>query len=128
MQIIGADGKSSIKPGQVDATKHLYDAFDNNETEVSAHYIVLLCQERRGWFPFTLEEIESVYTRRGPGDGFTFNHLVSRGWIGQKDNTYYITQDFIDRVFRSSPTNWWKRLLRTIQGVVNHIRKSLPAQ
>lgn len=121
MTIIGSDGKYSIKPGQVDATKHFYDSLDHNETEVSAHYIVLLCQEKGGWFPFTKEEIESVYTRRGPGDGFWFNRLISEFWIIEKDNKYHITQAFVDRVYKSSPANWWKTIVTILRGYAYRI-------
>lgn len=41
--------------------QHLWDAFDNSETEVSAYYVVKLCQRLGGWVPFTHEQIEAVY-------------------------------------------------------------------
>jgi hypothetical protein len=123
MLAIGLDGKSSISPKQVDASKHFYDAFRNNETECSAHYIVLLCQQKNGWFPFTEEEINSIYTRLGPGDGFWFNNLIPSGWIQKEDEKYYITQDFIDRVYKSSPANWWQAFICIIKSAIYRVRQ-----
>ncbi len=120
---------SPIKPWHVDVSRHFYDAFGNNETEISAHYIALLCQERFGWFPFTRAEIESLYTRRGPGDGFYFNHLISNGWIVEKDGKYHITRDFIASIYKSSPvTNWRKMLSILAKSLISRVCKTSPAK
>ncbi|OHA17843.1 MAG: hypothetical protein A3H57_02275 [Candidatus Taylorbacteria bacterium RIFCSPLOWO2_02_FULL_43_11] len=56
--------------------EHFFDAFGNMETEVSAYYVVRLCQKKGGWFPFSQAEIEEVYQASGHQDGFIFNRLV----------------------------------------------------
>lgn len=69
-----------IRPSMIDAKKHLWDAFDNNETEVSAGWLVRFCQQRGGndWRPFTYAEIDGYYRQRGHTDGFTFNRLLAK--------------------------------------------------
>lgn len=123
------EGEYKIMPGDL-PTKfdHLWDAFDHSETEISAKYILHFCQSRGeykaaplvhvkqgSWAPFTYDEIEAFYRRSGH-KGFTFNHLVEPGWrverpgvkhligggwIVQKDDKFYITDDFILRLAQS---------------------------
>lgn len=79
--IITDGSKFPIQPKDIHigkGFKHFWDAFDNSETEVSAFYVVGLCQKLGGWIPFTHEQIEQFYTENGPGDGFTFNRLVDQ--------------------------------------------------
>lgn len=96
---------------------HLWNAFDNNETEISAAYILLMCQERGNWAPFTFEEINTFYNeKRKTPCHFTFNrliepglhygmpgerHLAGGGWIVERDGKYFLTDDFIQRVSQS---------------------------
>ncbi len=115
-----------IQPKDINAKGHFWDAFDNVETEVSARYIVRLCQEKGGWSPFTREEIEKFYQRSGYVN-FCFNRLVDPemvplslvrafagcreplvpmggGWvILGEDGKYRVTEDFIRRCHKSSP-------------------------
>jgi hypothetical protein len=116
-----------IQPEDIDASHHLFNAFDNAETEISAGWIVRLLQaKKKGWAPFTHEEIEAFYAKHQK-DGFTFNRLiepefvppnlarafagyhdprvpVGGGWIVRgHDNTYLVTEDFVERCYRSSP-------------------------
>ena len=115
-----------IQPHHVNAKEHFFDAFDNMETEISARYVVKLCQKLGSWGPFTEEQIEEIYQKAG-FRGFTFNRLVNSqlvppslvrafmghhdtpvpvggGWIilGD-DDKYYVTDDFVTRCFQSSP-------------------------
>jgi hypothetical protein len=107
--------------------EHLWDSFGNSETEVSAYFIVKLCQELGGWVPFTLSQIEAVYQKGGQHDGYLFNRLVDPrqkvsnaaavfggelpqtepvggGWVALgADDKYYVTYDFVTRCFQSSP-------------------------
>jgi hypothetical protein len=126
-QVVIVDPKGfPVKPMNVDVSKHFWDAFGNNESECSAHYIVKLCQEKGGWFPFTMEEIETVYRRAGHTN-FYFNWLVDPGrrvtnaaqvfagdlpktvpigggWIVKDaDGKFHITEDFVNRCYKSSP-------------------------
>jgi len=111
------DGRP-IQPDDIDTGVHFFDAFNHSETEVSARYIVGLCQTKGSWEPFTQQEIEAFYRSYGHEDGFTFNaliepvtellfdgrtHTVGGGWIIQEGEKFIITPEFINRVFKSSP-------------------------
>lgn len=107
-----------IQPHHIDASRHLANAFDHMETEVSALYIVRMCQERGYWFAFTEDEIEEFYQRLGLKDGFIFNRLVNPGktfsitigtyetgggWIVLgEDGKYRVTMEFIVNCYKSS--------------------------
>lgn len=117
----------TITPGDIDSSQHFGDAFGNNETEVSAGYIVRMCQEKGSWTPFTDEEIETFYRRVSGRTGrFTFNQLVEPqkvygikdmrdgaqegaqlsggGWIVKKgDGKYHLTTAFVETIHNSSP-------------------------
>lgn len=44
-----------LQPRDLDTHKRFVGAFENSETDVSAHYIVRMCQEELGgWLPFSL--------------------------------------------------------------------------
>ncbi|OGC45263.1 hypothetical protein A2V49_01535 [candidate division WWE3 bacterium RBG_19FT_COMBO_34_6] len=90
-------------PEQIDTTKHFYDAFGNCETEISARWIVRLCQKRNiGWEPFTYNDIDGFYRSKG-FYGFTFNNLITGRYIEEKNGLYHITLDFVVRCYKSSP-------------------------
>lgn len=116
-----------VQPNHIDARRHLFEAFDHTETEISAGWIIRFMQERgRSWAPFTYDEINTFYSRHH-GDGFTFNRLVEPamippslvrafagyhdstipaggGWIiKDSENKYHVTDDFVNRCFKSSP-------------------------
>jgi len=87
-----------IIPQDIDTSQHFFDCFDNLEREVSARYIVQMCQQHGNWEPFTLEDINTFYTEHGPGDGFWFNGLVSAKYgIRKESGRYVIEQAFIKR-------------------------------
>lgn len=107
-----------IKPGDINANQHLSEAYGHYETEISAGYIIRMCQEKGSWEPFTQEEIKKFYQKAGHQDGFTFNQLVDRGlgfsimsgnypvgggWIVLRDGKYHLTTTFIEAAFKSSP-------------------------
>lgn len=94
-----------IQPDDIDANEHFWNAFDNNETEISAAWIVRLCQERGGWVPFTDDEMEAYYNRGGH-QNFRFSQLLdNRGrWVVKGDDgKYRVTVNFIARCFGASP-------------------------
>jgi hypothetical protein len=116
-----------IQPEDIDASKHLFGAFGNAETEISAGWIVRFLQVRgQGWVPFSREEIEAFYAQYQK-DGFTFNRLIEPefvppnlarafagfhdtpipeggGWIMVgTDEKYRVTDDFVECCYRSSP-------------------------
>ena len=73
------DNNFHIRPSDIHVGKgfqRFWDAFGDSETEISASYVVKLCQKKGGWLPFTQEEIEEVYRECGHHEGFTFNQLV----------------------------------------------------
>ena len=124
--IITDSNKFPIQPNHINVSEHFFDAFDNMETEISAHYVIKLCQKLGNWGPFTMEQIEEFYQKAG-FRGFTFNRLVNPelvppslvrafmghhdtpvsvggGWIILGDDKrYYVTDDFVTRCFQSSP-------------------------
>lgn len=110
----------SVEPDQIDASKHLFDSFKHNETEVSAGYIIRMLQEREKWEAFTQEEIEEFYNRSGC-TGFSFNALINPvneilfdgrpyqvggGYVVKRDDgKFEVTEEFVDRAYKSSPTS-----------------------
>lgn len=94
--------KLEIRPFDIDTSGHFWNAFDHSETEVSAQWIVRLCQKRGTWEPFSEGAIEDFY-REKHQDGFTFNKLIRDGWIVERNGLYYVTAGFIVRCFESSP-------------------------
>jgi hypothetical protein len=103
-------------PGYFD---HLWEAFENSETEISAAYILRFCQTVGSWKSFTYNEINRYFQNcRGMKSGsFTFNRLVEPGWyyntpdeswlegggwIVHENDRYYITDDFIRRVHKAA--------------------------
>ncbi|MCI0532777.1 hypothetical protein L0Y49_01000 [bacterium] len=120
-KIISGEPDFPITPGHINARgEHLWEAFENVETEVSAVYIVRFCQERSHWGPFTEKEIEEFYVRTsGRKGGFTFNRLIEAGssfsirdgmqpagggWIVKdKEGNLHVTDDFVWRCYKASP-------------------------
>lgn len=125
MAIVTESTRHKIKPKDINTSQHFFDAFDNTETEISAGYIVRLCQKKGGWFPFTKNEIEAFYRESG-NVNFTFNRLIEPemvppslarafaghhdtpvpkggGWVVNINGMYHVTDDFIVRCFKSSP-------------------------
>ena len=108
-------------PGDIDTSQHFWNAFDHNETEISARWIVRLYQANEwGWDrPFTYEEVQRFYEeQRRKQDRFTFNRLIEPGsaynvasghyqtgggWVIKDGNFYRVTPDFVDRCHRSAP-------------------------
>lgn len=126
-RVIVAGKSFRIQPEDIDTSKRLFDAFDNTETEISAIWIVRFLQDRgMGWDSFTFEEISAFYNRTIKGE-FGFNRLVNPEWVPpnlarafaghhdrpvpvgggwiilENDKKYYITEDFVERCFRSNP-------------------------
>lgn len=94
-----------IKPEHINITQHFYDAFGNMiETEISASYIVRLCQKLGGWVPFTKGDIEKFYNDVSGFKNFSFNRLLFNDYIiKMKDGKFHITRAFVEECFKSSP-------------------------
>ncbi len=106
---IDAAGSLTITPEDIQITRHLFDAFGQYETEISASWLVRFAQDRgTGWTPFTEEDIEKFYSKGGKFSGFTFNKLISGGWIREaqkghvEGSVYYFTEEFISRCYKSA--------------------------
>jgi len=101
--------KSSIEPVDIDASKHLWDAFGNMETEISAGWIVRFCQQQNSWEPFSVEDLERFYHEKlGKVESFHFNRLVTGGGsapatVEIKDGMVHVLPGFIYRCYESSP-------------------------
>jgi len=100
-----------IKPRDINTSNHFWNAFGNMETEVSAWYIVKLCQEKGGWKPFTKAELDKI-----SGENFWFNRLSpynpnhkpkplagSPIYIIEIDDKYHVTALFIAKCYAASP-------------------------
>ena len=111
------NGVLTITPADINRGEHFWNAFDHNETEISANYVVGLCQEKGGWLSFSEAEIESFYQKSGH-HGYSFNRLVEPGaayhrgertmeggdWIVRsEDGLFHVTVDFALRCYRASP-------------------------
>jgi hypothetical protein len=127
MPIIITTGEGyPIQPKDIDTSRHFFDEFGHNETEVSANWVIRFLQERgRSWEPFTYEDINSFYSRKF-SDGFSFNRLVepemvppslARAFAGYRDSLvpegggwivladthqYFVTDEFINRCHKAS--------------------------
>ena len=116
--------KIAVKPNQINTQQHFWDSFGNQETEISANYIVRFCQERGHWGDFSYDDINTFYQkiRNSKSDRFTFNRLTggsckhmtaqsfpygeertAKTFIEKNGDTYHITDDFIWLCYKSSP-------------------------
>jgi hypothetical protein len=77
------DKSYPIAPVHINASEHLWNAFEHCETEISAGWIVRFFQQASEgrWRSFTRTEIDTFYRGNrlslGGGDNFTFNRLLS---------------------------------------------------
>lgn len=114
----GPEHPFRIQPGDIDVTQHFFDAFGEMETEISAHWIVRLCQEKGGWVAFSEDDIEEYYRRASNNkfSGFGFNRL--RDWkflddesvtkdhgfiVCGEDGLFRVTMEFIARCYHAAP-------------------------
>lgn len=118
--IMPENGVLSIAPADINCNGHFWDAFGNSETEISAKYVVRLCQQKGGWTPFSDEEIEEFYFEKSGHHGYSFNRLVEPGWaygLGERklvgggwvlrgaDGLYRVTVEFVLRCYMSTKKN-----------------------
>ena len=115
--VMPENGILSIAPADINCGGHFWDAFGHNETEISAKYVVLLCQKKGGWTTFSDEEIEAFYHEKSGHRGYSFNRLVEPCWaygLGERklegggwilrdaDGLYRVTVDFVLRCYTST--------------------------
>lgn len=90
-------------PRDIDTNRHFWKSFDNREREISARWIVQLCQTFGSWRAFTREELELFYAKWHQ-DGFLFNGLDTMGYVRLgKDGQYRVTATFVSKCYHSSP-------------------------
>jgi hypothetical protein len=94
--------KYDIKPLDINAKKHFWNAFGQNEKEISAGWIVRLMQQDNKWNPFTKKDIERFYNQSGFRN-FWFNGLDDGQHIIEKDGIYEVTPLFVAKCYQSSP-------------------------
>ncbi len=114
------DGRHEIMPYAIpDTFEHLWDAFDESETECSATWLLRLARSNGDWRPFTFESINALYRTRVKTQfpDFSFNRLiepgmhygmpgerwlVGGGWIVVRNGMHYFTDDFVCRAHESA--------------------------
>jgi len=105
MYVLDTDQKiraCPVKPKHVKTDKYHIGAFgDHFPTETSAFFLVKLAQKKRGWKPFTLNEIEQFCLKFNNNE-FKFNRLLGK-WIVEQNGKLYFTLEFVARVWESSP-------------------------
>lgn len=91
-----------LQPKHIDASKHFFDAFGRNETEVSAGCIIRFFQERgESWEPFTQDAINAFYSET---DFWLHDDLLLNEWIKRDDQgNFHVTVEFIATCYRASP-------------------------
>lgn len=61
------------------ATRGLWDAFDNSETEASALWVLRLQTKRGNWGPFSVKSLSNLYHEKYPDEDFCWNWLIYPG-------------------------------------------------
>ncbi len=95
-----------IRPSGINAQRHFWDAFNHNETEISAGWIVRFCQSRNNdtWAPFRLADLHAYYVeRRGRQETFLFNRLVSSGYVSVDSGVVSVSVQFVAKCYAASP-------------------------
>lgn len=93
-------------PFDIDATNPLYGAFGHSETEASALWVLRLCQKQGGWYPVSPGALEDLYQATHAGHHYSFNRLVTGGWLESEPGDtgrFRVTLDFVARCWRASP-------------------------
>lgn len=113
MNYIIAHDTCPIRPEHIKADRHFWNAFGEHETETSARWLVLYCQERkRGWKPFERADLEAFVARKLeiPPRHFHFNSLVETDRLGQNRgpvmigwNMVILSIEFVTRCYCSNP-------------------------
>jgi hypothetical protein len=105
-----------IQPKDINTSEHFWSAFGEHDTEVSAAYIVMLCQNNKGWKPFTFEEINRLYKCNKDPETLDYDFNNLRAWnipLNQEqyqyiqhgeDGKFRVTHEFVTACFGSSPS------------------------
>jgi hypothetical protein len=91
-----------ITPDMVSIERVIMGAFGRREAEISATWIVNLCQNRGSWLPIPMIDLETFYKSFGHFD-FRFNGLDIQGWVVIRDGIVYLTEEFVAKCYEASP-------------------------
>lgn len=100
--------RTPIKPSDINAQQHLWDAFGHRESEISAGWIVRFCQQRNNntWEPFKLVDLQAFYVERlGRQERFLFNRLTAQGHVTVEDGVVAVSVRFVAMCHGSSPAS-----------------------
>ncbi len=90
------------EPKDINVSRDFIDTFGQSESETSANFIVRYCQLVGNWSSFTFDQINDYYldlVGRKSGDrNFSFNRLVSEGWIAKDGDLYCVTLGFLGKL------------------------------
>ena len=97
-----------IQPKHIDTSSDFGIAgFGIDKTGISADFIIRLCQQKGGWYPFTKQEIDAFSE-----EDFWFNELRIKDReeayqyiVLGEDGMYRVTHRFIARCFMDSPVS-----------------------
>lgn len=100
-----------IRPNDIDIA--LSSTFGKAEVEEAARNIILFCQQRGGWYPFSLEELSNFYMREERDcnmmffglSGIWYDDAMLSGGFREShpclvicgDGMYRVTDQFIER-------------------------------
>lgn len=100
MNIITDPADTPIKPVDIDASQHFFDAFGEYFTEVSARLLVLLMQEGEGvWRPVTQDEVDKMDSK----GTFLWNDLVPHWVQKDEDGFFRVSLEFVVQCYKSRP-------------------------
>lgn len=94
-----------IKPEHINVTNNFRNTFADEQTEISAHYIVRFCQKLGGWTPFARKDIENFYIEatQHKNKNFSFNKLINCDYIIKEAGKLHVTHKFVALCFTASP-------------------------
>jgi hypothetical protein len=116
-----------IRPEHINTSGHFWSAFEHSETEISANYVVQLCQRNGGWKPFSFTDINNLYKSNKNAEvlDYSFNNLRCFKYLREgmpvaeaegcqyiqagADGLMRVTHEFITACFRSSPSGAFLR-------------------
>lgn len=101
-RIVSDQDAYPIKPEDINTNEHFWNAFGNNEREVSAAWIVMFMKSRGGWTPFRLAELNDFCHQKWSHD-FRHNGLFNGRLVVEIEGVFYVTHEFIARCWQSSP-------------------------
>lgn len=84
----------AITPSMIDARGKFWGAFDHDETEMSAMWIVRFMQEMGAWLSFSIAEIDAFYSNAlaqysNVARRFNFNRLI------EPNTSFYIERGHV---------------------------------